>query len=117
MPHMPHNILQLLKPGDFFAFDTLSSTEGDVLYAEVLEVQRDFDGTLDRVGGGSGGYKVLVHCAMDLEQGTLEGVEDFYAWDAVDGACIRLSPEQMARAREAVWPAETAFLRALLVIP
>jgi hypothetical protein len=96
-------IVHLLKAGEFFAFDSESCEDGDVLYAEVLAVHRHVARSIDYVGRGGGGYRVLVHCAADSAQGTL-------------GGCIRLSSEQMRRAREAGWPAEKAFLRALLAI-
>jgi hypothetical protein len=110
------SVVHLLKPGDLFAFDVETYRDGDVLYVEVLEVVRHIPRAIDHVGRGEWGYRVQVRCAADPAQGTPEGVEDFYAWDAVDAGCIRLSPEQMGRAREAGWPTERASLCALLAI-
>ena len=111
------NVIHLLKPGDWFAFDTGSYVDGDILYAEVIEVLPRFPRGIDVVGERPGGYLVRVHCSQDEEQGTPGGVEDFYAWDFVDGSCVRLSQAQMARAREAGWPSPRAFLRKELGIP
>jgi hypothetical protein len=108
------SIVHLLKVGDYFAFDAGTYRDGDVLYAEVLEVRRHLCPSINRVGRGSGGYKVLVHCSVDPAQGTLDGVEDHYGWYFVNRKCARLSSEQMRRAQEAGWPAERAFLHALL---
>lgn len=115
---LPRNVIHMLKPGDWFAFDTWNYVDGEILYAEVIERLPRFPRGIDFVGESTGGYRVRVHGSDDREQEIPpEGFEDFYAWDFVDVTCFRLSRAQMERAREAGWPSPRAFLREELGIP
>ena len=111
------DVRQLLRPGDWFAYDTGGYSDGDILYAQVLAVEPHFAPGVDRVGDDLGGYKVSVHCACDPEQGTPDGAVDFYGFDYVDySSCVRLSPAQARQAEQAGWPRERAFVRDVLGI-
>jgi hypothetical protein len=108
------SVVHLQRAGDFFAFDTQAYRDGDLLYAEVLEIVRHLRPDIDRVGQGDWRYRVRVRCAADRVQGTPDGIDDFYAWDFVDDSCVRLSQAQMRLAAQAGWPTERAFLLKLV---
>jgi hypothetical protein len=89
--------------------DDVVGGDGDVLYAEVLELIPRFPNEVDRVGKAAGGYRVAVYSFDEPSP-----AEDFYAWDWVDEQCVRLDAAEMRRARNAGWPRTYVQFREVL---
>lgn len=88
-----------LKAGDWLAFDGAGYVDGDIMFVRVLEVIPRFPRNIDRVGAAPGGYRVTVYSFDEPSP-----AEDNYGRDFVDKHCVRLSAEEMMRARCAGWP-------------
>ncbi len=107
------NPMHPFRVGQWFVFDTDSYDDGDLVYGEVLAIVPRIADGVDRVGEGSSGYRVRLHCAADVDQKTPVGVEDYYTYAYVDEDFTRLTKRQVARARAAGWPSPRRFMREL----